>query len=293
MKNSLSVVLPIHKIPESKGTSPLELWSASASKEAEIIFSVDCTGNCTQLLEWIRHLDLKNSEIVMGKFGNPGETRNLGLKKINSDWVAFVDSDDYFHSDVAFKAIATYGKESDLIVCGYEVEDTNLQSAIRSFIPLTILDLFPELGFWRILYRSELIKGLNFPPLRMGEDQVFFSRVLALNPRISFYESIIYTYYDNSPSQTSREISSLDELGKSIEQMKKELKISRANLGYRKSMILRLKISEITNKKISIWNGVSYLFRNFYLLRKNWILMLRCLTRLVRWNLRRNRLDAE
>jgi glycosyltransferase involved in cell wall biosynthesis len=261
MRESLSIVVPIHRSKKTLPVPPLKKWSSETDESFEIIFALDHAQEGDSLTEWCQNELPKEALIVHGEFGNPGETRNLGLEKVSHDWVAFVDSDDYFDSDAAAKAIKEFGKESDLIICNYYVMDENYKLKFKANKPSNLANLFPELGFWRILYRKEFIRDIYFPKYKMGEDQVFVSRILSKGPRISFCPFVIYHYVEGEHDQISKAKSAHIELALSLRQMKSELKLTENFLDFRKLLIFRQEFSKILKfqKKIPI-----NLFRALY-----------------------------
>jgi len=285
MEKPLSVVVPIHKSSEEYSDSPLKQWAKSIDGRCRLVLSLDHTEEGDSLTSWCKKEIPSAIDTVHGTFGNPGQTRNNGLSRVSSEWLAFADSDDYFDSSSAVDAIEDFYDSYDLIVCNYLTIDKNSGKIFKGRNPKCLADLFPELGFWRVLYRSDFVKDLKFPHYRMGEDQIYFSRVLAKNPKIAYSPRIIYRYTLGLPAQLSQSKSSIMELQQSLKQMRIELTQSRNHEDFRKLILLRQEISyKIKTKKrvnlIALANQLKLGLRDIPLIIK-------CFKNLSLWYLKR------
>jgi hypothetical protein len=281
----LSIVVPIHKSSEKSSNSPLKRWTNEIDNRCNLILSLDHIEEENSLTEWCQKEMPSNTVIVHGKFGNPGQTRNNALNEVSCEWLAFVDSDDYFDYSSALDSINSFDNSYDLIVCNYLSISEDTGKTFEGKNPKCLSDLFPELGFWRILYRTQFVQGLQFPSYRMGEDQVFFSRVLSRGPKIGFSPHIIYNYFSGSAHQISKTELSVNELGKSLEQMRIELPQSAWNLNFRKLVLLRQEVSYAIRVRKKVLLIVKFIQLN--LGPSGILLSLRCFTNLFLWYLSR------
>jgi len=287
MEKHLSIVVPIHKASKESSISPLKTWTSEIDERCSLILTLDHKEEKDSLTEWCKKEMPSEAVIVHGEFGNPGQTRNNGLKRVSCQWLAFVDSDDYFDSSSAVDSIEHFDKSYDLIICNFlSISEINGR-IFKGRNPRSLADLFPELGFWRILYKSEFVKDLEFPVFRMGEDQVFFSRVLSRGPKIAFSSRVIYNYVLSPSNQLSKVESSLSELGKSLEHMRIELLQSSQYLDFRKLVLFRQEMSyAFGTQKKSLRTSIS-LLKRLELSPKGIGLAIKCFKNLLLWYMKR------
>jgi glycosyltransferase involved in cell wall biosynthesis len=154
----------------------------------------------------------KNSRlsVTTGEFGNPGGARNKGLSDISSTWICFWDSDDLPILKNIFEVIENTSTSTNAIIGNFLVRNFAdsygshpIPSSGKSRIHL--LSIVNRPGLWRWVFRTDLITGLNFPDLNIGEDQCYLAKVLALNPIIAKSNKPFYSYSINrGDSQTGR-----------------------------------------------------------------------------------------
>jgi hypothetical protein len=200
---TLSVVCPIHKM--SGKLSHLKKWVTEATSydDVQVILVHDVgdaeTGN--ELQQFIMNLERK-PVLITGKFGSPGAARNEGLNVIRGKWTIFWDSDDVPNIVATLRLIQKF-KETDLIVVGQYQETRYNQQAFK--VPIreahNFFALSTNLGIWRILFRSDILKSARFPSLSMAEDLSFVAN-LNINPnQISYGKGVIYNYTVGFPNQ--------------------------------------------------------------------------------------------
>lgn len=132
-----------------------------------------------------------------------GEARNTGLDMVRGEWIAYLDSDDWFSKDFL-------GTAAEIIEKYPQVEMVNLGlsmfkgSEVR-LMPLvsheTYLDTSKELpsrtfntGFFQTVYLRSALGGIRFRHYSIGEDRVYALACLKRVRYIAESPTIAYNY---------------------------------------------------------------------------------------------------
>lgn len=204
MKSPLTVVIPIsnYQIHADNINAILESVSIYG---IEVILVLDgqpkeAFDNLHQIITALKI----DGRVIQEQFNNPGATRNLGMKLVTRKWVAFWDCDDFPSIKETIKLMTDAESANAKIAIGnYEVEDLRTQRVViqpmnlRS--PQIGIGLNP--GIWRMIFKNEVLTGIEFPQLSMGEDQVFLQRVINQETRIIFRNYVVYRYRTGVGSQ--------------------------------------------------------------------------------------------
>ena len=150
-----------------------------------------------QFIESFRNYNIKLIHIYAG---NPGKARNAGKKLASGKWIVFCDADDVVDTEKLYSAIR-YEVENRIFVFQYRVFEYNKNNLLYSSSDLTLSSLSSNPGIWRIAFPKVLIQDIDFPELRMGEDQVFLARVFLRDLEVEFKSIFTYSYFKGVADQ--------------------------------------------------------------------------------------------
>lgn len=150
--------------------------------------------------------------------GGLSSVRNLGIDIAESEYISFIDSDDYADRDMLEFMYKKAGETSaDIILCGYKTESG--KTVVEKKCEDMLLDgksyslYMPELksknlidSAWNKLYRRDFIvnSGVRMPEGEIYEDTAFNLSLLAHKPIIAVYGRCFYHYVQNMGSITKR-----------------------------------------------------------------------------------------
>lgn len=134
-----------------------------------------------------------------------GERRNIGIKKANYEYIAFMDADDWFYSkDVLSKLLIKAKKQKSEIIGGSCVIYDELRKRIiyRNDLIIKTFEGYcnfsnfqKECGFYRFIYKKTLFdRGLKFTNLKRFQDSVFLVNALIMVEKFYLIPDIIYVY---------------------------------------------------------------------------------------------------
>lgn len=240
----LGFVVPI-RIDENQKHLYLE-WLADALKlgiHVALIF--DGAGVIT-VKEEIETLKLQFRNLLLTDHvdvGNPGEARNRGLEIIQSDWIAFIDSDDFvfyeLYLDLAFSM-----KDSKKSVGVGNFVFSSDQSNKSSQITFRKNSLYARIkypGLWRYIFSKERIGSTKFRKGLAGEDIAFLCDLGLRVGEIFVSQEVIYRYNKNVLGQLTGRTNANFELAALLKAMPK-LYLS-MNLQQSYSFLLRLQLN--------------------------------------------------
>jgi glycosyltransferase involved in cell wall biosynthesis len=220
--------------------------------------------------------------IIQGLFGNPGAARNKGLEMAEGKYVTFWDSDDVPNAELIFKEVSNLdstNEDLDLIVGQFvRVEATGKS---RGYLSKTfnVEQLLWQTGIWRIVYRKKFLDDIQFPELRMAEDQVFLLKCLFSNPKMIFSDSVFYEYIRHYGFQLTKDKSAFPDIMKAFETSRIMMKENTNQVlkHYAQVLSIRQLISAIRNGQNELRSeAVKKLIREFEL-SDLWILIRRFL----------------
>ena len=141
--------------------------------------------------------------------------RNVGIAAATGSYLLFVDSDDYFASDVLADVVAT-AMRLDLQLLGFDrldVDDADFVAQVRHSLPdgfrptvqsgvEYVASRHHASEAWAYLYRRDYLleSGLRFEVGRFVEDILFTAECLCLADRIAHYPVDVYRYVQRSDS---------------------------------------------------------------------------------------------
>jgi glycosyltransferase involved in cell wall biosynthesis len=219
----LSIVVPIKDMNDK--LQNLTSWLDSALDSGfEVILVEDiCDIRLTKELEQKARAKT-NLKIISGYFGDPGSARNAGKKLASGIWIAFWDADDKGNPTRIREALMSISKSTEMVVFSNDTIDWNTGQLKEEnhVIPMQpdIIQIANKPGIWRMVFRSEFVKCINFPSFRMGEDQVFLASVIQEQPQIIFIDEIVYSYFLNVPSQLTSSGEAINDLILAASKMK-------------------------------------------------------------------------
>ena len=217
----VSVIIPVYNI-ERHLRQCLDSVAGQTLSELQIICGDDGSSDASAgILAEYAARDSRFQIITQANAG-PGAARNAGMERAQGDFLIFLDSDDWFESDLLEEMTArALETGADVTVCrSVEFDSATGRERLSEwmlktcFLPasaFTAQEIAPHLfqftyGWpWDKLYRMDYLKreGFRYPPLPNSEDLVYVFPSLAAARRIAVTERTLVHHRVNRSASVS------------------------------------------------------------------------------------------
>ncbi|WP_270847830.1 glycosyltransferase family 2 protein [Candidatus Collinsella stercoripullorum] len=213
----VSVIIPAYNAETTIGSTLKSLINQTYNK-LEILVIDD--GSSDKTAEVVEDYIATDSRVNLKRRdnGGAGAARNAGLEMVTGDYVTFVDSDDLLNQ-FAIEVLVSISTDcnADIAIGKHQRFISNIQepdlstqvdweglvtvvaagTAIES-----ILYKMEHEGVCGNLYRTDLLRGLSFPPIRVYEDACFNLSALSNAKKCALLRKPLYWYRQRDESLT-------------------------------------------------------------------------------------------
>ena len=220
----ISVIVPVYKVEPYLKKCIESILSQSFQDFDLVLVDDGSPDRCPAICDAYAETD-KRITVIHKKNGGLSDARNAGIDwamaQSESQWLAFVDSDDYLHPDYLSTLYSTAQKESaELVICDFQrvSDDEEALEDSSVFYGLTTSDktvIFKYLDRnWRIvpawnkLYAKKIFQDLRFAFRKIHEDEFAIHHVLWNSERTSMIDRKLYYYRCRNNSIMATESSS-------------------------------------------------------------------------------------
>ncbi len=201
----------------------------------------------SELVNFLYSLPNEKAKFISGKFGSPGATRNQAREFVQTNWVAYWDSDDLPNVDAVLAAIGKSEKGDEVLIGSFEAMDLNKGTRRTYSLPMDWrLGVATNPGLWRMIFRRELLEKMKFSDLLMGEDQLFIANIDVFSRNTRVFHEIFYAYQIMVDQQATRSRNSLKDLKRCLTQFSEAIsEVTNLNKDYYQIMYLKQIFSSI------------------------------------------------
>ena len=205
----ISIIVPVYKAEAYIRRCVNSILCQSFGDFELVLVDDGSPDNCGQICDEYAETDGR-IHVIHQINGGAARARNAGIewamKYSDSQWLHFVDSDDWLHPrmlEYLLKAAEEYG--TDISACFYQEtngvieEDLQREPRIdlwtpeRLFIDHNVLSVVP----WGKLYRKETFSQIRYPENRYAEDEFTTYKVLFGCSGVAVVDARLYYYFCN------------------------------------------------------------------------------------------------
>ncbi len=203
----ISIIVPVYNV-EKYLPECLDSIINQSLKDIEIFCIND--GSPDNSLGILKNYAEKDSriKIIDKKNEGVGKARNDGIRAAAGEFIAFMDSDDYYPSDNVLEALYNAAKENGVKVAGgrkirlmpdgslekdsFSVTEHGLEFGARRLTEYS--DFQFDYGYTQYIFERKMLvdNGIEFPPYKRFQDPPFF--IKAMNAAGRFYAADIDSY---------------------------------------------------------------------------------------------------
>jgi len=156
------------------------------------------------------HIVHKNNE---GQAVTRNQCIDWCMKNSDSEWLTFIDSDDWIHKrylELLLNTAMEYNVE--ISVCDFvqvsdmiedkAVDDNDIEKIKTEtyFVEYNLNSILP----WGKLYKKELFRDIRYPAIKLYEDECTTYKILFQHKYIAFIKFPMYYYFNNAQSVMGR-----------------------------------------------------------------------------------------
>ena len=207
MAPKISVIVPVYNtakyLPEC-----LDSVLSQTLKDIEVVTIND--GSPDNAIEILKEYAAKDErvKVIDKKNEGVGKARNDGIKAAGGEFVAFMDSDDFYPNTEALEKLYTAAKENGVKIAGgrkiYLSANGNTEKDDLSYkgIPLNVSGLTAysdfqyDYGYTAYIFDRKMIvdNGILFPPYSRFQDPPFFVKAMICAEKFYAIEDETYCY---------------------------------------------------------------------------------------------------
>lgn len=215
----LSIVLPIYNVRDYLDRS-LNSLLLQSFKDFEVLCVNDgSTDDSSTIIQKYVEMDSRFKRFDK-KNGGLSDARNYGLERVNSPYIMFLDSDDYFEVEMLQLAMSRMIQDNlDLVVFDYQqiFDESNLNEQIhipfesnKTYDPKIEKSLFAYINnaAWNKIYKTEIFKknNIQYPYGYRHQDLGTTFRYLFYCQRVGFIDTPLYNYLADRPNNITQQV---------------------------------------------------------------------------------------
>lgn len=214
----VDIVVPIYNVEEYLERNLESLKNQTYQDIRVLCINDGSTDNSQAVIDRFAASD-KRFESYDKVNGGLSDARNYGLKYVNSEYVMFIDSDDFCEPTMVEESLnAIEENHADMVVFGYNqyYTETNQKEEIKLGVERGVYSLkenhsilaYTPNAAWNKLYRTKLFidNDIHYPFGYRHQDLGTTAKLMYLSNKIVYIDKPLYNYLIDRPNNITRQI---------------------------------------------------------------------------------------
>lgn len=224
----ISVVIPTYNAEKYIHNAIKSILNQTYKNLQIILVDDGSTDNSGKICDEFAEKDSR-IEVIHKKNGGAADARNYGLEKVNGEYIAFLDSDDYLYPtfyEELYKLLKQHN--TDIAECDYVriniddyeksqqiIENENLKfqqeeeinnnlESLRLMYGAALKPYVKKVVLWNKLYKKDLWKDIRFPAGKLYEDERTIYKVYYKANKLVSTNKILHGYIQSNNSMMRR-----------------------------------------------------------------------------------------
>ena len=201
----ISVVVPVYKVSDCLKRCVDSILAQTYTSFDLILIDDGSPDNCGDICDEYKKTD-NRIHVIHQENQGLAEARNVGiewaLKNSDSEWITFIDSDDWIHKDYLKVLYETAIKYSvDLIICNciktpeLTIDNPEISGDVKIFTPEDFWCFRQYGGAWAKLYKKSHFETIRYPKGLLYEDIFVTYRLIFMQTKVAYIEAPLYYYF--------------------------------------------------------------------------------------------------
>ncbi len=215
--SKVSIVVPIYNVEKYLRRNLESLRTQTYQDISVYCINDGSTDGSQKIIDEFTETDPRFVSFIKTN-GGLSDARNFGLKKVDSPYVMFIDSDDFCEAEMVEKCIKRMEEENlDMVVFSYNqfYQEQNKKEKVEVLFDenkIYCLENDPELiaytnnAAWNKMYRTELFlkNEIEYPFGYRHQDLGTTPRLLFFCQRVGFIKDALYNYLIDRPNNITQ-----------------------------------------------------------------------------------------
>ena len=220
------MIVPIYNVEKYLPDALMSLKNQTYKNFEAILIDDGSTDNSSKIAYEFAKQDIRFKYIRTKNHGQ-SSARNLGLKKANGKFIAFLDPDDMLQPDFLMILIENFDSNCDIVSLLFPNQQFVKEGTKTELVSKDVFIEGMYLGkignvIWNKMFRKEILEGVFFPEGQIHEEIEFFNQFIFDTRGLKIVPRNLYNYRkhragNSSSSFTIEELNSVYQLKKTLD----------------------------------------------------------------------------